>query len=110
MPQLTIVLSSYCTKSSKAVVHSVAGGVGEGRSREADLGVGDVVDVVEPLEERHAVDEVESASRVTADVVHDKENVISCTANELIQLGIESHRSSFVTAANQVVLTARGHS
>ena len=98
------------TQASALFQTSVDIRVSKGRLSKAGSIDTAIVYVVEPLEESHAVDEVESASRVTADVVHDKENVVSRTANERVQLQTESHRSSFVTAANQVVLTARGHS
>ena len=48
--------------------------VGEGCRREADAAVRDVEHVVEPLKERHAVDEVETLAAEAADVVHDEED------------------------------------
>ena len=64
----------------------VCGSVGEGRSREADAAVRDVEHVVEPLEERHAVDEVEPFPADAADVVHDQEHRVRVPADRRVQL------------------------
>ena len=60
--------------------------VGEGRGREADAAVRDVEHVVEPLEERHAVDEVEPFPADAADVVHDQEHRVRVTADRRVEL------------------------
>ena len=68
------------------MVHSVGGGIGEGRGREADLGVGDVVNVVEPFEERVAVDEVEALARVRAEVGRDEVDAVGIAADRSVEL------------------------
>ena len=70
----------------KTVVRSVGGGVGEGRGREADLSVGDVVNIVEPLEERVSVDEVETLARVRSEVGCDEVDAVGIAANRSVEL------------------------
>ena len=64
----------------------VGRGVRELRSREANLRVGDVVDVVEPLEERVAVDEVEALARVRAEVGGDEVDGVGVATNRSVEL------------------------
>ena len=61
-------------------------GVRELRSREANLRVGDVVDVVEPLEERVAVDEVKALARVRAEVGGDEVDGGGVATNRSVEL------------------------
>ena len=70
----------------KTVVRSVGGGIGEGRGREADLSVGDVVNIVEPLEERVSVDEVETLARVRPEVGCDEVDAVGIAANCSVEL------------------------
>ena len=68
------------------LIHSVGGGVREGRRREADLGVRDVEDVVEPLQERVAVDEVEALARARPEVRSDEIYAVRVATNRNVQL------------------------
>ena len=77
----------------------VRGSVGEGRGREADATVRDVKHVVEPLEERHAVDEVEPFAADAPDVVHDQEHRVCVPADRRVQLHFPFHISHFTVGA-----------
>ena len=60
--------------------------MGEPRGREADAGVSGVVDVVEPLEERVAVDEVEALARVRAEVGGDEVDGVGVATKRSVEL------------------------
>ncbi len=68
------------------VIYSVGGGVSERRGGEADTGVGDVVNVIEPLEERVSIDEVEALARIRAEVRRDEIDAVGIAANLSVQL------------------------
>ncbi len=65
---------------------SVGGGIRERRGRESDTRVGGVVNVVEPLEERVAVDEVEALARVRAEVRRDEVDAAGAAADSAVEL------------------------
>ena len=71
-PRNVVLLSEH--KKRRDVSILVCRSVGEGCCREADAAICDVEHVVEPLEEGHAVDEVETLAAEAADVVHDEED------------------------------------
>lgn len=60
--------------------------IGELGCREANTAVCDVEDVVETLEERHAVDEVEAFTAQTAQVVHDEVHRVGLSADCSVEL------------------------
>ena len=64
----------------------VGRGIRELRRREANLRVGDVVHVVEPLEERVAVNEVEALARVRAEVGGDEVDGVGIATNRSVEL------------------------
>ena len=67
-------------------MHSlVCRGIRELRRREANLRVGDVVDVVEPLEERVAVDKVEALARGRAERVDDEIHAVRVPADRGVE-------------------------
>lgn len=63
----------------------VAGGARVRGRREAQAGVGGVIDGVEPLEERIPVDEVQALARVAANVGDDEVDVASAAADRGVQ-------------------------
>ena len=90
---------------------SVGRSVREGRSRESDAGVSRVVDIVEPLEERITVDEVEAFARIRAEIGGDEVDAVRAAANSSVELrgGCMSIYSSFLArATSSERLTERG--
>ena len=83
------------------LIHSVGGGVREGRRREADLGVRDVEDVVEPLQERVAVDEVEALTRVAAKVADDEVHVAGGAADKRVERALDTPSSATCAINNR---------
>ena len=71
---------------SVTIIHSVGSGMGEVRGRKADVGVGRVIDVVEPLEEGVAIDEVEAFARGRAEVRRHEIDALRVAADQSVQL------------------------
>ena len=65
---------------------SVSSGIRERRGGEPDTAVRDVEDVVEPLQERHAVDEVQAFAAEAAEVVHDQVDKVGRAADQRVEL------------------------
>lgn len=61
-------------------------GICEGRGGEAYTTVGDVENVVEPLQERHAINEVQPLTAQATDIVNDEEDLVWVSADCRIQL------------------------
>ncbi len=97
-----IIIRGICENSAKRVLYSyerkqtvyidtsplVCRSICERRGREADAAVRDVEDVVEPLEEGHAVDEVEALAAEAPDVVHNEEDRVGVATDRRIHLKV----------------------
>ena len=84
--QLEEAETSRDERSVTAVGPSVSGGMSERRSGEANARVGRVVNVVEPLEERVSVDEIEALARGRAEVRRHEIDAVRIAANRRVEL------------------------
>ncbi len=75
------------TSSVRFRVRELCGG-------EANLAVRRVEHVVEPLEERHAVDKVESFAAIGSKVPYDEEDRVGVAANRSVELSPAKSESS----------------
>ena len=65
----------------------VDGRIGELRCRKADLRLPSIEDCVEPLEEDHAIDEIETFPGWRAEIGDDEEDLVRSATDSGIELG-----------------------